>query len=328
MSSQSKSYSGRVLAMLPALIAVLCSFAIPATAQDEPPPKWELFGGYSFFHPGADVHGELPGALLPLSSRLESNPRGVGLSATYDFNRWFGLTLDTSTHWGSGESTLFNRIDDAAFSNLSLGPKFTLRPKHFSPFVEVLVGDHRLMPDAFHDVDKLGFMFGGGLDLNLSRHVALRLFRADYVMSSYRYGPPASTPSTDLTGVRLQAGLVFMWGGNRTVTPPSAACSIHPGEIFAGEPVTATASGSNFNPKRKVTYTWSGSGVKAHETGDSTVIDTTGFEAGAYQVSASLSDGSQEGIASCTARFTVKEAHPPVISCTSEPASVLIGGTS
>src|ERR1700726_4051489 len=126
MLSKSKSFSARILAMLTAVMAIMFAFATIAAAQEPPPPKWELFGGYSFFHPGADVHGELPGALLPLSSRLESNPRGVGLSATYDFNRWFGLTLDTSTHWGSCESTLFNRLDDAAFSNLSLGPKFTV----------------------------------------------------------------------------------------------------------------------------------------------------------------------------------------------------------
>jgi outer membrane protein OmpA-like peptidoglycan-associated protein len=311
-----------------AVLTVLCSIGTFAAAQDQPAPKWELFGGYSYLYPDAGVHGLLPGGLLPAGSRLESNPRGAGASITYDFNRWFGLTLDSSIDWGSGEAGVPKRIDDAAFSNLSFGPKVTFRHRRVSPFIEALVGDHRLMPDAFHDIDKLGFMFGGGLDVNVSRHIALRLFRADYVMSSYRYGPPASTPSTDLTGVRLQAGLVFMWGGNRTVTPPSAACSIHPGEVFAGEPVTATASGSNFNPKRKVTYTWSGSGVKPHETGDSTLVDTTGLQAGAYQVSASLSDGSQEGVASCTARFTVKEAHPPVISCSSEPASVLIGGTS
>ncbi len=216
MSSQSKSHPGRVFAMLSAMIAVLCTFATLAAAQDQS-PKWELYGGYSFFQPGADVHGQLPGGLLPISSRMEANPRGVGLSATYDFNRWFGLTLDTSTHWGSGESTLFNRIDDAAFSNLSIGPKVTFRHKHVAPFLEFLVGDHRLMPDAFHDIDKVGFMVGGGLDINASEHVALRLIRADYVYSNYQYGSAAVAPSTELRGLRLQVGLNFMFGGG---TPP------------------------------------------------------------------------------------------------------------
>jgi len=327
MSSQSKSYLGRVLAMLAAIIAVLCTFASLAAAQDQPAPKWELYGGYSFFLPGADVHGQLPGALLPLSSRMESNPRGVGASVTYNFNNWLGLTLDTSTHWGSGETTLARRIDDAAFSNLSLGPKITFRSTHFSPFLEALVGDHRLTPDAFHDIDKLGFMFGGGLDINLSRHVALRLIRADYVYSNYRFGPPG-VPETGVRGLRAQAGLNFMFGGGEPPTPPSAACLVEPAEVFSGEPVTATASGSNFNPKRTLTYSWSGAGVKVAGSDASTQIDTTGLQPGSYGVAANLSDGRKNGIASCSARFTVKQPRPPVISCLSNPGSVQAGGTS
>jgi outer membrane protein OmpA-like peptidoglycan-associated protein len=314
--------------MLTAMIAVLCTFATLAAAQDQPAPKWELYGGYSFFHPGADVHGQLPGALLPLSSRLEANPRGAGASLTYDFNRWFGLTLDTSIHWGSGEAGLPKRIDDAAFSNLSFGPKVTFRHEHFSPFLEVLVGDHRLMPDAFHDVDKLGLMLGGGIDINLSRHVALRLIRADYVMSGYRFGPPV-VPSTDIRGLRLQAGLNFMFGGGAPPVPPSASCSIHPTEVFAGEPITAAASGSNFNPKRTVKYDWHGTGVKVAGSEAATQIDTTGLQPGSYEVTANLNDGSRKnGFASCSARFTVKEPHPPVISCSAAPASVRTGETS
>jgi outer membrane protein OmpA-like peptidoglycan-associated protein len=328
MSSQSKSHPRRILAIIAATFAVLCSFATIAQAQDEPAPKWELFGGYSFFHPGADVHGQLPRALLPLSSRLEANPRGVGLSATYDFNRWFGLTLDASTHWGSGESTLFNRIDDAAFSNLSLGPKFTFRTKHFSPFVEVLIGDHRLMPDAFHDIDKLGVMAGGGLDLDISRHFALRLFRADYVYSNYQYGSASVTPRTEIRGLRLQAGVNFMFGGGESPVPPSAACVVQPADVFAGEPVNATANGSNFNPKRTVNYRWNGTGVKVAGSETSTRIETAGLQPGSYVVTANLSDGSKNGSASCSARFTVKENRPPVIACSADPTSVQTGGTS
>jgi outer membrane protein OmpA-like peptidoglycan-associated protein len=328
MSSQSKSHPGRVLAMLTGTIAMLFTFATLAAAQDQPAPKWELYGGYSYLYPNADIHGQLPGALLPLpGTNLESNPRGAGASITYDFNRWFGLTLDTSTHWGSGEKTLPRRIDDAAFSNLSFGPKVTFRHEHFSPFLEVLVGDHRLMPDAFHDIDKLGVMLGGGIDVNLSRHVALRLIRADFVTSSYRYGPPGIS-STDLRGVRLQAGLNFMFGGEAPRVPPTASCSVQPTEVFAGESVTATASGSGFNPKRTVTYNWNGTGVKVAGSDASTQIDTTGLQPGSYAVTANLNDGGKHGFASCSARFTVKEPHPPVISCSGNPASVRTGGTS
>jgi outer membrane protein OmpA-like peptidoglycan-associated protein/opacity protein-like surface antigen len=329
MTFHSKGHLGRVLAMLLATIALLCAFGAQAAAQDDPPaPKWELFGGYSFFYPGADIHGVPPLGLIPLTSRLESNPRGLGFTAAYNFNRWFGFGLDTSTHWGSGESTLFNRIDDAGLTNLSFGPKLTFRSRHFAPFFEGLVGVHRLMPESFRHVNKLGFMLGGGLDINVSRHIALRLIRADYVMSSYRYGPAATTPSTDIRGVRLQTGLVFKFGGDKDETPSSAACSVQPTEVFAGEPVTATATGSNFNPKRTVKYKWNGTGVKAEATEASAQIDTTGLQPGPYQVTATLSDGSKHGVASCKASITVKAPHPPEISCSSDPGSVRAGGTS
>ncbi len=223
---------------------------------------------------------------------------------------------------------LAEELTTPAFSNLSFGPKVTFRSTNFSPFLEALVGDHRLMPDAFHDIDKLGLMLGGGLDVNATRHVALRLIRADYTISNYRYGPSTTTASTNVRGVRLQAGIVFMWGGERTVTPPSAACSLQPTEVFAGEPVTATAEGSNFNPKRTVKYNWSGSGVRVGQTAASTQIDTSGLQPGTYQVTVSMSDGSEYGVASCTAKFTVKEPRPPLITCSSDPASVPMGGTS
>jgi outer membrane protein OmpA-like peptidoglycan-associated protein len=327
MESHAQNLYGRLAMLRLVVVAVLCGMGTLAAAQDQPAPKWELYGGYSFFYPNADVHAMLSGGVLPVSSQLESNPRGLGGSITYDFRRWFGLTLDGSADWHSGENGLAMRIDDTAFYNFSAGPKFTYRRTHIAPFAEALVGDHRLSPDAFHDIDKLGFMLGGGLDFRLTRHLELRLPRIDYVMSSYRYGPSATTPSTDIRGLRLQAGIVYIRGGEHKLTPPGAVCSIHPAEVFVGEPSTASADGSNFNPKRTVTYNWSGSGVRPGETAATTRIDTTGLQPGPYQITANLSDGSPTGVASCSARFTVHEPHPPMISCAADPASVA-GGTS
>ena len=328
MSSYPCRHRGLLAVMLLAPLAFLCNPGILA-AQDAPGPKWEFFGGYSVFQPGADIHGVLPGGVLPVSSRLEMNPRGAGASLTYDFNRWFGLTLDGSTHWGNDETGYAKRIDDTGFSNLSLGPKFTFRHHRFSPFLEVLVGDHRLMPQAFHNIDKLGFMGGGGLDLNLSRHVALRLIRADYVFSNYRYGPSASTSETEIRGVRLQSGINFMWGGGKTAAlPPSAACTVEPAEVYAGESVTVRANGTGFNPNRTIKYTWSGSAAKAGGTDASSQVDTTGLQPGPYQMTANLSDGSKNGIATCSATFTVKQPRPPEISCSADPQTVVVGGTA
>jgi outer membrane protein OmpA-like peptidoglycan-associated protein len=92
--------------------------------------------------------------------------------------------------------------------------------------------------------------------------------------------------------------------------------------------VTATSRGSNFNSKRTVTYTWNATNMKIPGGDASAQIDTTGLQPGSYVVTANLSDGSKHGVASCSASFTVKQPHPPVISCAADPATVLVGGNS
>jgi len=328
-SSHSHRHYGPFAAKLLAAFAVLCMVTF-AAAQEQPAPKWELYGGYSFFHPGADIHGVLPLGLLPVSSRLEPNPRGIGASVTYDFNRWFGLTLDSSTSWNSGEVGT-DRVDDTALSNLSLGPKFTFRHHRFSPFLEVLVGDHRLMPDAFHDIQKLGVMAGGGLDINLTRHVALRLLRADFVYSNYRYGPSDTTPETEIRGVRLQSGLVFMLGGE-AAAPVGASCSVQPGEVMAGEPVSATATASNFNPRHTLDYRWTSTGGRVSGNDANATVDTNGLAGGSYTVTARVSDPKRHkiGEAICSSTFIAREPpkNPPTISCLANPATLQAGMTS
>ena len=324
---------GRVTIMRLALVALLCSAGTFAAAQDEPPPKWELFGGYSFFYPGADVHGMLPGGVDPVSSRLESNPRGAGGSVTYNFNHWFGLTADGSGHWGSGETTAAKQIDDAAFYNLSVGPKLTFRGHYFSPFFEGLVGWHRLTSDLFQDDSGVGFMAGGGLDLNVNRHFALRLIRADYVFSNHQYGPEASVPATDVRGVRLQAGVVFLFGGGGPAPAPVAAsCSAQPTEVMVGEPVTVNASASNFNPNHTLTYNWSSTGGKVSGNNNAASIDTNGLAGGSYAATARVTDpkAKKNNEASCRATFTVKELpkNPPAISCSARPSTVQTGTPS
>ena len=334
MSSQSKSHPGRVLAMLPAMIVVLCAFATLAAAQDQPPPKWELYGGYSFFHPNATLHGQQPGALFPISRRLDSNPRGVGASATYNFNRWLGLTLDSSYHWPSGVTSacgVCQVFDEATFTNLSVGPKVTFRTHRFSPFVEVLVGDHRLGPEAFHPVHKLGVMAGGGLDINLSRHVALRLIRADYVHSNYRFGAPGVTPQTEIRGVRLQAGLNFMFGGGTPPLPPNgspvASCSVNKTMVYAGSGDFAIVRANASDPDGDtLTYSWRSTGGAVEGSGSEVRWNSSGTTAGTYAVKVRVDDG-HGGAADCSADIRVEPRpnRPPTMSCSADRYSVVSG---
>lgn len=332
MYSHMQKLSTRLAFSHLAVVALVCSIASLVTAQDRPSPKWELYGGYSFLYFNADVHGLLPGGVLPASSPLESNPRGAGFTITYNFNRRFGLSGDFSGNLSSGERGTAMRIDDAEFFNLSIGPKITFRGRHFSPFLEGLVGGHRLTSELFGQDDRFGFMAGGGLDLNLSRRFAWRVIRADYVFSNHQFGSESVVPATDIRGARLQSGLVFKFGYGPDGPPVSASCVVHPREVMVGEPATATAAGSNFNSRHALNYTWTSTSGPVSSQTDTANLDTNGVAGGEYTVTAHISDPriKKGGEASCVATFLVKELpkNPPVISCSADPSNLQTGASS
>ena len=175
-------------------------------------------------------------------------------------------------------------------------------------------------------------MGGGGLDLNFNRRIAWRVFRADFVFSNHQFGPESIVPATDVRGARLQSGLVFLLGPGPAGPPVSASCDIHPSEVMVGEPMTATAAGSNFNPKHTLSYTWTSTGGKVSGNNNTAGIDTNGVAGGSYTVTAHISDPLMKrgGEASCMAGFTVKEPpkNPPVVSCSANPTNVQAGMSS
>jgi outer membrane protein OmpA-like peptidoglycan-associated protein len=161
----------------------------------------------------------------------------------------------------------------------------------------------------------------------------LRLLRADYVYSNYRYGRPAVTPATDLRGVRVQTGIVFMFGGG-TPSPiasrsPLASCSADKSMVYARSgdfvAVSANASDPGNNP---LTYSWTTSGGAVEGTGPAARWNSSGAAEGAYTVSVRVENG-RGGTASCSANILVQSQpnRPPLMSCTTDRTSVNIGET-
>ena len=136
-------------------------------------------------------------------------------------------------------------------------------------------------------------------------------------------------PATDVRGVRLQSGVVFMFGGEQPGPPVSASCTINPAEVMVGEPATATAAASNFNPKHTLNYTWSSTGGQITGKDNTASIDTNGVAGGSYTVTAHISDpkAKKNGTATCSATFTVKEPpkNPPAMTCSASPVDVAGG---
>jgi len=297
---------------------------------DNNTPRIELFLGYSFWR-----------AMPPYDVNRIAWMHGGSASLALNLTNWMGLVADFGGYDDSRVSGSGGVVASGGNTFTYLfGPRFSLRKyKRVTPFGQVLFGVVHASPVTLSGCTGAGctplssdttfaMTAGGGVDLKLNRHIAIRLFQAEYLMTRFADISTITENRIIQNNVRLSTGLVFSFGSLGQLPPPAAAaCSAEPAEVFAGEPVTGSATGSNFNPKRTMQYTWSGTGVKVAGTNASTQVDTTGLQPGSYYVNANLSDGSKHGAASCNARFNVKEPRPPVIACSSDPGSIMTGGS-
>jgi hypothetical protein len=237
---------------------------------------------------------------------------------------YVGLEGDFGHNWDSFETTV------------SAGPKLTFRTEDANYFLHTLLSYNRLDVDGLPGSNGIGSILGGGMDLKLTRKVYWRVFEADYVWARHNYSDVVSSSFPDLRrvsleGARLRTGLVFNFGYPQLATP-SASCSVQPSEVMVGEPVTATATPTNFNPKHTLKYDWTGTGGKVTGKDNTASIDTNGVAGGNYTATAHITDPKQKkgGEATCSANYTVKEPpkNPPTLSCSANPTSVQAGGTS
>jgi len=306
----SSSFFSKTIALTVIVVLGLSMSALAQGGEDLGPTKLDLFAGYSYMSPGGQIGGV----------NLKGMPAGWAVAPTWNFNRTFGLTFDASGHYG----------DNADVGTIMVGPKLTLHMGRVAPFAEFLMGLHRLSPSGLSDNNAFGLMTGGGFDVRVARHLSLRLLQADYVFGKHSDAYPIPNTS-NLNGARVQGGLVFHFGVNPPGPPPSASCSAQPAEVMQGEPVSVTATPSNFDPKHTLTYSWTSTGGKVAGDTATANVDTTGVAPGSYTASAKITDAKNaKNTASCSANFSVKEQpkNAPQISCSANPATVTAGSPS
>lgn len=302
--------------LLVCLMAALLVGLLPTAAhaqQTDEFAKTDIFVGWAFSQPGGHIHG------VP----LDTTPEGWGAGVTYNWTKNFGLTLDTGGHYA----------DNNHISTVMFGPKFTYRGEHVQPFVTFLVGLHRLAPTGpvlgvLPADNNIGIAVGGGVDYKVKPYLAIRLVEAEFVHGSHDNG--LLVPVQGLNGARVRAGLVFLLGGEKPA-PTSATCSVSPTEVFAGEPVQATASTSGFNPKHTLTYNWTSTGGAITGKDATASVDTKGLNPGSYTANVHVTDAkSAKATADCNTTFAIKERpkHPPEISCSANPTTVASGTPS
>ncbi len=138
--------------------AALLFLAVPSLAQEY--PRVELFGGYS-----ALVAGDIDNL---------NHANGLGAEFAGNFSRFFGLVAEFGVH----------RENDQRVYSAYAGPRLSFRGNRVTFFIHALAGGVRA-PNGGGSLTVASLAGGGGLDINVSDNVAIRLFQIDYTPVRY-----------------------------------------------------------------------------------------------------------------------------------------------
>jgi opacity protein-like surface antigen len=279
-------------------------------------PHWEWFVGYSY------LNGRV-------GSGIKSyNGNGGSTSLAYNFNHWFGLAGDFGGyHTGHIDGA---SVDVTQFTYL-FGPRLSYRfgtnDRH-TLFGQILAGGAHAgasLGGLSGSRNNFGMTAGGGLDVGLTKHWALRLAQVEYLLTDYDF-PNHYRPQNDF---RFSTGLLFRWGAKPIMVnrPPTASCSADASSIVQGSGgavgIRANASDPDNDP---LTYSWSASGGRVDGTGPTARWTPGDAPPGTYTITARVDDG-HGGTATCSANVTVepRPLRPPTLACSVDKSAVLPG---
>lgn len=182
------------------LLGLVLLFGAAASAQDV--PKAEGFLGYSYVRvrPGSGISGlNLNGGSGQFSYNATNSFSIVADFGGYKFNQ----TLTTP----GGPVTVNGNV----FSYL-FGPRYTYRGGRVEPFAQVLFGGARASAGALGvSGSDTGFALtaGGGVDIKVSDHFAIRPVQAEYFLT--RFGSSLGATQSQ-HNFRYSGGVVFRFG--------------------------------------------------------------------------------------------------------------------
>jgi opacity protein-like surface antigen len=187
------------------LLGSLLAFGVTAVAQEAAEtPKIEVGLNYSYLRVN-------PGGTLS-----SYNANGGSGTFQYNFSKSFGLVADLGANYvGSANGV---QIGNTSFEYL-FGPRYTWRHSRFSPYVQTLFGGERFSngfnpasssPLLGTSQNNFAAAFGGGLDVTVTNHIAVKPIQVEYLMT--QFAPGSGSPTSVSNNVRYSTGLVFRFG--------------------------------------------------------------------------------------------------------------------
>ncbi len=273
---------------------------------------------------------------------------GGSTSVAFNLNRYLGLVGDFGAYTNSeinfqGGYASTVGVDNPNVGALSylFGPRISFRnSSRFTPYIQVLAGGmHANRVTLSHcsfsctllpKQTSFAMTAGGGLDLTLRRHFALRLVQAEYLMT--RFPSYTTGDSGTQNDIRLSSGIVFRFGGHGPQVPAisrplTAACSIDRHAVYAGSGDIVGVHVRADDPEdRPLTYTWTANGGTVTGTGPDAQWNSAGLTPGMYTVSLQVADD-RGGSANCSSNIRVKApiVSPLSLGCSAGRTSVIAG---
>jgi outer membrane immunogenic protein len=185
------------------LLGTLLVFGVVASAQ-ETAPAAEV--GFSYSYTRVNPGGALSSA----------NANGGYGYVEYNFNRVVGLVADLGANYVGNAGGV--QLQNTTFQYL-FGPRFNWRMSRFTPYVQTLVGGQRFSsgldpssstPRLASAQNNFAAAIGGGIDYNLTKHIALKPIQVEYLVAEV--SPSGRNLNFVQNNLRYSAGVVFRFG--------------------------------------------------------------------------------------------------------------------
>jgi outer membrane immunogenic protein len=138
---------------------------------------------------------------------------GGNVWAAFNFKSSLGIVGELAVQHAS---SVPGTSADLTLTSYLAGPRYRWTgARHFTPFAQVLVGgahaSGELAPGSSSlagSANAFAMIAGSGLDIGLTRHIAVRAFEADYYLTRFNNGV-----NDHQNNLRLAAGIVIRFGG-------------------------------------------------------------------------------------------------------------------
>jgi opacity protein-like surface antigen len=172
------------------VVGLVFLLGVPVMMAQQETPRAEVSGAYSY------ARVDSPDGVF--------NAHGASGSVAVNVSRWFGVAGDLGVYKLSDQPP----GEGVTLVSFLFGPRISFRgDEHVTPFIQLLMGGAHLSQT---DSSQTGFAMaaGGGLDVKVTQHLAIRLVQAEYVMTRLRFESVNQTQHN----ARISGGIVFRLG--------------------------------------------------------------------------------------------------------------------